>query len=462
MATGAVVVGASLSALTPVGAQSGSGGVTIETLVNGQPADSAPGPSVDAGQSLTIDYVITVQSSDQLYDIAVRDNAGGSPSCDTNADGGPDGFFVHPGPLTAGAIFTCTSTITAAEVNGTVAIMGTVEAKDFDGVAEYRAQDAAHYTVKLTPPPTAAQTVETSTTDPSTTQPSGESSEPPLSASSSTDSSVASSTASSSDSSSTSSSSTAPATTASSARTSSSGATNGNTDSADTDDGDTATSDLGSDTEADTDGTADDRPRLVQREPRTRDETNSPPGPAVASVKVEIILDSPHDFDDSAETGAIPRVPAENEDDLQWRYLIINDGTVQLDDLKITVDQSMGVGLLSTVQALDCERWDTLSLPPKRSVVCSGSTPAPLTPGDLTVTATVRAIAVGDNLDSGVTERPGSEATFTVTIEGTDGFAFADGSPLLIGFGIAFALLAGASLVLWKLSGKSDPDHELP
>lgn len=403
----AIVATATLSGLTPSPAtaqDSSSGAVSIEILVEGQPADSAPGPTVAPGETLRLDYVVTVSGSQDLYDLAVRDTSGAKPSCDTNGDGQPDGFSVHPGPLGAGSIFTCTATVAAQAADGAVAIIATVSATDYDGVGTFEDQDPAHYTPSPSPTTTTAA--------------------PPTTASTSAP----------------------PTTTPSTQVTSSSTAV------------------------AEHDDATANEPRLPpsERELRTAYDVNPPPGDVIADIDIEILLDNSYEpgtpsGDDAEAEPPVPVVFAESETDLAWSFVVTNTGGVNLDEVEVTAVEIVEeeASTRTTPRTVTCPWEDTGSLPPGRAIRCTASTPAPLTPGPLTMSATVRAAPAveGIGTDDGPVDH---EADFKVTIEGIDGVAFADDTPLLLGFGIAFALLAAASLVLWLLSGKPDLDDKLP
>jgi hypothetical protein len=395
-----VVTALSWLSSSPVAAQGdSSAAVSIEILIEGQPADSAPGPTATVGDTLTLDYVITVGGSEELYDLAVRDTSEATPSCDTNGDGRPDGFSVHPGPLTGGAVFTCTATVTAAAADGAVAIIATVSATDFDSINRFEAQDPAHYT-PVSPTTTSAPP----TTTPPTTS-------PPTTATPTT----------------------SPPTTVTTT-----------TSTPKTDDSGTNPSAL---------GFGDDNTAETAR------------GETMAAIDIEILLDTVHELRSSSseDTGAqtpSPVVSTETDNDLAWSYVVTNTGKVALDGVEVVAVETTGDGDPRT-QTVTCPWEGTGSLPPGRAIRCTASTPAPLTPGPIMVSATARALPPGGEIDTD--GGPIHDAAdFEVTIEGIDGVAFVDDTPLLFGFGIAFALLAGASLVLWLLSGKPDLDHELP
>ena len=180
----AAVLGASLVGIfgsaQPAAAE---GEVTIEKLVNDQLADTAPGPTVTAGSTVTYRYLITVAGRETLYDFTVTDTGGATPNCDINRDGQPDGYNAHPGPLGAGDSFICTASQTAGDPGATYASLGRVTAYNFDVSASFTAEDPGHYTSTAPPttaapttsapttaaPTTAAPTTEAATTSPETT-----------------------------------------------------------------------------------------------------------------------------------------------------------------------------------------------------------------------------------------------------------------------------------------------------
>lgn len=123
--------------------------ITIEVSTNGADADAAPGPTLDPGESVTWQYLITVNGPTTMYDVIVSDTAGATPSCDVDGDGGLDGTHIHPGPLEAGQSFSCTATGLAKPAGGgTYSTTAKVRAFDFDGVAQYEDSDQSHYTSK--------------------------------------------------------------------------------------------------------------------------------------------------------------------------------------------------------------------------------------------------------------------------------------------------------------------------
>ncbi len=150
-ARAALTVAAALLMLTvlggpaahPVSAQAPE--ITIELTTNDADADSAPGPTVNAGDPITWRYLITINGPTTMYDAIVSDSSGASPSCDIDGDGGLDGTHIHPGPLEAGQSFTCVATGTA-QAEGTVSSTASVRAFDFDGLVRFEAEDRSFHT----------------------------------------------------------------------------------------------------------------------------------------------------------------------------------------------------------------------------------------------------------------------------------------------------------------------------
>ncbi len=147
------------------------GEVTIEVMANGNPADSAPGPTVESGATVTLRYVITVASSEPLFDFVVTNLTGDvKPNCDTDDDGQPDGADGHPGPLRNGESFSCVASIVAGEPGITFATAGRVTAYDAAITQTFVHDDAAHYTT-IRPTTTQAPTTQPPTTAAPTTNP---------------------------------------------------------------------------------------------------------------------------------------------------------------------------------------------------------------------------------------------------------------------------------------------------
>lgn len=157
----AVTVGGTFVAAQPAAA---AGEVSIEVSANGEPADSAPGPSVASGAAVDLEYVITVGSVEPLYDFVVANLTGDvKPDCDTDGDGQPNGTDGHPGPLSAGDSFSCTAQVVAGDPGVTYASVGRVTAYDFDITQTFVHEDVTHYT-PVRPPTTQAPTTQAPTT----------------------------------------------------------------------------------------------------------------------------------------------------------------------------------------------------------------------------------------------------------------------------------------------------------
>jgi hypothetical protein len=120
--------------------------VTIETSTNGSDADSAPGPTVNAGETVTWTYRITVTGNVPLFDLIVNDSSGAVPDCDIDGDGSADGTRVHPGPLTTGQSFSCWASSTATDIGGSFVATGRVAGFDFDGNGPFEATDPSYHT----------------------------------------------------------------------------------------------------------------------------------------------------------------------------------------------------------------------------------------------------------------------------------------------------------------------------
>ncbi len=121
--------------------------IAIESSVDGVDADSAPGPILEPGDTVTWNYLITVNGPATLYDLIVSDSSGLTPSCDIDGDGSLDGSSIHPGPLSAGQSFHCMASGTVeAAGTGTFSSVARVEAFDFDGAGGFIDTDRSHYT----------------------------------------------------------------------------------------------------------------------------------------------------------------------------------------------------------------------------------------------------------------------------------------------------------------------------
>ena len=141
-ATGTVVAGqyanvgtgTGTSPLGPVAASDPShyfgsqSGLTLEKSTNGVDADTAPGPTVAVGATVTWAYVLTNTGSDTLTAVAVTDDQGVAVSCPATT-------------VAAGAMMTCTATGTV--VAGQYANVGT--ATGTSPLGPVTASDPSHY-----------------------------------------------------------------------------------------------------------------------------------------------------------------------------------------------------------------------------------------------------------------------------------------------------------------------------
>jgi hypothetical protein len=148
VAVAAVVVVA--VAASPAAAQdpAPAPGVTIEKTTNGEDADDAPGPAVEAGQAVTWTWTVVSTGTTALYDIVVTDSSGVRPDCDVDGDGQPDGTNIHPGPLEPGQTFSCGG-IGGADhdpATGPFSAVGRVRASDFAATTIVEAGDPSHHT----------------------------------------------------------------------------------------------------------------------------------------------------------------------------------------------------------------------------------------------------------------------------------------------------------------------------
>ena len=169
----AIVVGiigvTAIAMFVAVAPAAADGEITIEVMANGTPADSAPGPSVKSGASVNLRYVVTVGSTEPLYDFVVSNETGDTkPSCDIDDDGQPDGTNNHPGPLEAGDSFFCVTSVVTGDPGVTYASVGRVTAYDFDITQTFVDDDIAHYTT-VRPTSTQAPTTQARTTAAPTT-----------------------------------------------------------------------------------------------------------------------------------------------------------------------------------------------------------------------------------------------------------------------------------------------------
>jgi uncharacterized repeat protein (TIGR01451 family) len=122
--------------------------VDIEKATNGQDADSPTGPMVAVGDPVRWTYVVTNTGNAPLTNVTVTDDQVAAADIDCDGTGGN----VVPGPVAAGASFTCVANGTAAL--GQYANLGTVvgtgpTSTDIDGstVAGQRVtdEDPSHY-----------------------------------------------------------------------------------------------------------------------------------------------------------------------------------------------------------------------------------------------------------------------------------------------------------------------------
>lgn len=162
----ALTVAAGFVAVAPAAAE---GEVAIEVMANGQPADSAPGPTVESGATVNLRYVITVGSTEPLFDFVVSNLTGDAkPNCDVDGDGKPDGVDGNPGPLSAGDSFLCVASVVAGDPGITFASAGRVTAYNSEVTETFTSEDAAHYTT-VRPTSTQAPTTQAPTTAAPTT-----------------------------------------------------------------------------------------------------------------------------------------------------------------------------------------------------------------------------------------------------------------------------------------------------
>ena len=156
-----VTVAAGFVAVAPAAAD---GEVAIEVMANGQPADSAPGPTVEGGATVNLRYVITVGSAEPLFDFVVSNLTGDNkPNCDIDGDGKPDGVDGNPGPLSSGDSFICVTSVVAGDPGITYASAGRVTAYNFEVTETFTNENAAHYTT-VGPTSTQAPTTQAPTT----------------------------------------------------------------------------------------------------------------------------------------------------------------------------------------------------------------------------------------------------------------------------------------------------------
>lgn len=106
--------------------------LALEKRAQGDDADTAPGPTVAVGATVTFDYLVTNTGNEALVDLAVDDDRGVVVSCPQTT-------------VARGETVACTGT--APAVAGAYTNVGTATATGGDsGQAVAPAQDAAHYT----------------------------------------------------------------------------------------------------------------------------------------------------------------------------------------------------------------------------------------------------------------------------------------------------------------------------
>ncbi len=95
--------------------------IDLMKTVNGQDANSAPGPTFQVGDTITIGYKITNNGDTPLSDISVTDLTNGAVTC-------------NPGTLAPGASFTCPSVTEVVTTPGNVFMEAVVEGTSPAGV----------------------------------------------------------------------------------------------------------------------------------------------------------------------------------------------------------------------------------------------------------------------------------------------------------------------------------------
>ena len=110
--------------------------IAIKTAVNGQDADTAPGPTIPAGSAVTWTYAVTNTGDVNLTDVKVTDSKGVAVSCPKTS--------LHPGEA-----MTCTASGTA--ISGNYENVGAVTAKSPCDEA-VQDSDPSHYTNPPTTP----------------------------------------------------------------------------------------------------------------------------------------------------------------------------------------------------------------------------------------------------------------------------------------------------------------------
>lgn len=145
----ALIITTTLGLTVGIGTQSVAAqedAISIELLVNGDKADTGPGPRLAPGETIEWTYEITVTGSTKLYDFIVTDTSGTNPDCDMDGDGKPDGFNLHPGPLVTGDSFVCTTIGKAADPTSVpYQTTGLVKAVDKTATAVFEDSDPAYY-----------------------------------------------------------------------------------------------------------------------------------------------------------------------------------------------------------------------------------------------------------------------------------------------------------------------------
>jgi plastocyanin len=104
--------------------------ITVEKHTNGQDADTAPGPSLPMGSTVSWEYNVSNSGNLPLFSVSVTDDQGVSVSCPQTM-------------LTQGEQMTCTASSTAAA--GQYANIGTATGTPPDGFSEVSDTDPSHY-----------------------------------------------------------------------------------------------------------------------------------------------------------------------------------------------------------------------------------------------------------------------------------------------------------------------------
>jgi hypothetical protein len=111
--------------------------LALQKSTNGQDADTAPGPSVLADETVTWTYTISNPGNVTLFNLVVRDNNG------TSGDDGDDFTVCTIASLDPGATETCSAEGAATE--GQYANLGTVTGSPPGDLPEVSASDPSHY-----------------------------------------------------------------------------------------------------------------------------------------------------------------------------------------------------------------------------------------------------------------------------------------------------------------------------